>query len=55
MPFTAVYVKVPEGCIGFVKELPGANTQGGTLEETRINLREGRHRGRRSRESGSKR
>ena len=33
--FTAVYRKVPEGFIGFVEELPGANTQGRTLEEAR--------------------
>lgn len=38
--FTAVFQKVPEGYIGFVEELPGANTQGATLEETRANLRE---------------
>jgi predicted RNase H-like HicB family nuclease len=37
---TAVYRKVPEGYIGFVEELPGANTQGSTLEETRENLKE---------------
>jgi predicted RNase H-like HicB family nuclease len=37
---TAVFQKVPEGYIGFVEELPGANTQGMTLEETRKNLRE---------------
>lgn len=37
---TAVYQKVPEGYIGFVEELPGANTQGDTLEETRTNLQE---------------
>jgi predicted RNase H-like HicB family nuclease len=37
---TAVYVKVPEGYIGFVEELPGANTQGATLEEARENLKE---------------
>jgi predicted RNase H-like HicB family nuclease len=37
---TAVFLKVPEGYIGFVEELPGANTQGKTLEETRENLRE---------------
>lgn len=36
--FTAVFQKVPEGYIGFVEELPGANTQGATLEETRRNL-----------------
>ena len=40
MKFTAVYKKVPEGYIGFVEELPGANTQGKTLEETRANLKE---------------
>lgn len=40
MFFTAVYQKVPEGYIGFVEELPGANTQGSTLEETRENLKE---------------
>ncbi len=38
--FTAVYKKVPEGYIGFVEELPGANTQGATLDETRKNLKE---------------
>ena len=37
---TAVYHRVKEGYIGFVEELPGANTQGATLEETRANLRE---------------
>jgi len=37
---TAVYRKVPDGYIGFVEELPGANTQGATLEETRENLKE---------------
>jgi predicted RNase H-like HicB family nuclease len=37
---TAVFRKVAEGYIGFVEELPGANTQGDTLEETRENLRE---------------
>ena len=38
--FTAVYRKVAEGYIGFVEEIPGANTQGATLEETRENLKE---------------
>jgi predicted RNase H-like HicB family nuclease len=38
--FTAVYRKVPEGFIAFVEELPGANTQGATLEEARANLEE---------------
>jgi predicted RNase H-like HicB family nuclease len=38
MKLTAVYQKVPEGYIGFVEELPGANTQGATLQEARTNL-----------------
>jgi predicted RNase H-like HicB family nuclease len=38
--FTAVFRRVPEGYIGFVEELPGANTQGATLDEARENLRE---------------
>ena len=33
-------MKVPEGYIAFVEELPGANTQGETLEEARSNLEE---------------
>lgn len=37
---TAVFQKVPEGYIGFVQELPGANTQGSTLDEARENLSE---------------
>ncbi len=37
---TAVFRAVPEGYIGFVEELPGANTQGTTLEEARSNLQE---------------
>ena len=40
LQLTAVFRKVPEGYIGFVEELPGANTQGVTLEEARANLRE---------------
>ena len=40
LTLNAVYLKVPEGYIGFVEELPGANTQGITLEEARENLRE---------------
>jgi predicted RNase H-like HicB family nuclease len=40
MSFTAVFQKVPEGYIGFVEELPGANTQGATLDEARQNLKE---------------
>ncbi len=37
---TAVFRKVPEGYIAFVEELPGANTQGESLEEARENLEE---------------
>ena len=37
---TAVFEKVPEGYIGFVEELPGANAQGATLDEARANLAE---------------
>ena len=40
MKLTAVYQRFPEGYIAFVEELPGANTQGDTLEEARENLRE---------------
>ena len=40
MKFTAIFQRVPEGYIGFVEELPGANTQGATLDEARANLRE---------------
>ncbi len=40
MKLTAVYEKVPEGYIDFVEELPGANTQGATLDEARSNLQE---------------
>ena len=40
MKLTAVFKKVREGYIGFVEELPGANTQGRTLAETRANLKE---------------
>ena len=32
--------KCRRGYIGFVEELPGANTQGATLEEPRANLQE---------------
>lgn len=40
MKLTAVFQQVPEGYLAFVEELPGANTQGDTLEEARENLRE---------------
>jgi predicted RNase H-like HicB family nuclease len=40
MQLTAVFMKVPEGYIAFVEELPGANTQGDTLDEACENLQE---------------
>ena len=40
MNVTAVFKEVPEGYIAWVEELPGANTQGATLEEARANLQE---------------
>jgi predicted RNase H-like HicB family nuclease len=40
MKLTAVFRKVPEGYIAFVEEVPGANTQGATLDEARRNLKE---------------
>jgi len=35
---TAVYRKVKEGYIGYVEEIPGANTQGSTLKETKRDI-----------------
>ncbi len=40
LELTAGFRRVPEGYIAFVEELPGANTQGATLEEARVNLKE---------------
>ncbi|MBN1761034.1 MAG: type II toxin-antitoxin system HicB family antitoxin [Chitinispirillaceae bacterium] len=40
MKLTAVFQKFTEGYSAFVEELPGANTQGVTLEEARNNLLE---------------
>jgi predicted RNase H-like HicB family nuclease len=40
LDLTAVLHKVPEGYIAVAEELPGANTQGATLEEARANLEE---------------
>ena len=37
---TPAFQKALEGYIGFVEELPGANTQGDTLDEARANLQE---------------
>ncbi len=39
-PFTAVYQRDGDWWIGYVEELPGANTQGRTLDEARESLRE---------------
>jgi predicted RNase H-like HicB family nuclease len=38
--FNAVYEQNGAWWIGYVEELPGANSQGATLEEVRENLRE---------------
>jgi predicted RNase H-like HicB family nuclease len=38
--FGAVFVRDGDWWVGYVEELPGANTQGKTLEEARDNLRE---------------
>ena len=38
MQLTAVYRRVAEGYVAFVEELPGANTQGASLDEARENL-----------------
>lgn len=40
LQLTAIYRKVRDGYVAFVEELPGANTQGATLDEARANLRE---------------
>ena len=40
MELTTVFIEVPEGYVGLAEELPGANTQGETLEEARENLQE---------------
>ena len=41
LKLTAIFEKAEEGgYIGYVAELPGANTQGETIEETRWNLKE---------------
>ena len=41
LKLTAICEKAEEGgYIGYVAELPGANTQGETIEETRENLKD---------------
>ena len=38
LQLTAVFRQTADGYVAFVEELPGANTQGATLEEARGNL-----------------
>ncbi len=38
--FTAVFEQEGDWWIGYIEELPGANTQGHTLDEARANLQE---------------
>ncbi len=38
--FTAIYKKSGKWYIGWVEEIPGVNTQGKTLRETKENLKE---------------
>ena len=40
MKLTPVFKKVRGGYVGYIEELPGANTQGNTLKEARANLKE---------------
>lgn len=40
MQLTAVFENVGEWWLGYVEEMPGANTQGKTMDEARENLRE---------------
>jgi hypothetical protein len=40
MQLAAVFRRVPEDYMAFVEERLGANTQGGTLAEARVNLEE---------------
>ena len=40
LQLTAVFEKVPLGFIAYVEELPGANSQGATMDEARSNLLE---------------
>lgn len=41
MKLTAVFDEAEEGgCIAFIEELPGVNTQGETLDESKANLLE---------------
>ena len=41
--FTAIFEQKGDWWIGYLEALPGANTQGRTLDEARENLREAAH------------
>jgi predicted RNase H-like HicB family nuclease len=44
LSFTAVFVEVPEGGYSaYIEEIPGANSQGETLEEAKENIKEALH------------
>ena len=38
--FTAIYKKEKKWYLGWIEEIPGVNTQGKTLKETKENLKE---------------
>ena len=38
--FTAIYKKQGKWYLGWIEEIPGVNTQGKTLKETKANLKE---------------
>ncbi len=38
--FTAIYKKSGKWYLGWIEEIPGVNTQGRTLKETKENLKE---------------
>jgi len=40
LQFTAIYKKFGNWYVGWVEEIPGANTQGKTLKEVKENLKE---------------
>ena len=40
LKLTAVFKRVPQGYVGYVEELPSANTQADTLDEARASLQE---------------
>ncbi len=40
MAFTAIFLQMEHGYVGFLEELPGVNSHGRTLDEARAMLRE---------------